>query len=271
MADESLYAAAERFERADEIDAVVAPWLAAHTADEAVEAFQANRVPASSVLDFAEVLRVGAARRPRGFSPPAPDLGPTARSCRSAPFVLGEPGPAGPPPAAGADTAACRRRGAARRSQRGRCRRVDLAGTAAARVHHRVGRTAGRPRSSATSASTSSRSSTRSAAAGTGGGIVERPPWRWGELAPPAIRAEIFPQAEPGERRWNRMGTWNKMNRSKRSLCLDAKPPDGAAVLEALIADADLVVHNFTPRGARSLGVDPERWPQLNPRSRRSR
>ena len=26
------------------------------------------------------------------------------------------------------------------------------------------------------------------------------------------------------------MGTWNKMNRSKRSLCLDAKPAEGAAV-----------------------------------------
>ena len=41
----------------------------------------------------------------------------------------------------------------------------------------------------------------------------------------------VFPSAEPGARRWNRMGTWNKMNRSKRSLCLDAKPAEGAAAL----------------------------------------
>ena len=53
---------------------------------------------------------------------------------------------------------------------------------------------------------------------GTGGGMTTDLPWRWGELGPPPIRAEIFPGAEPGERRWNRMGTWNKMNRSKRSL-----------------------------------------------------
>ena len=68
------------------------------------------------------------------------------------------------------------------------------------------------------------------------------------------------------------MGTWNKMNRTKRSLCLDAKPAEGEAVLDALIADADLFVHNLTPRGARSLGIDPERLrraqPAASPRSR---
>ena len=40
------------------------------------------------------------------------------------------------------------------------------------------------------------------------------------------------------------MGTWNKMNRSKRSLCLDAKPDEGRAVLDDLIAGADVFVHN---------------------------
>ena len=101
---------------------------------------------------------------------------------------------------------------------------------------------------------------------GTGGGMTTDLPWRWGQLGPPPIRAEIFPGAEPGARRWNRMGTWNKMNRSKRSCCLDAKPAEGAAVLEALIASADMVVHNYTPRGARSLGIDPEHLRECNDR-----
>ena len=67
-----------RFERADEIDALVAPWLAARTADEAVAALQENRVPASRVLDFAEVLR-SEQLAARDYLQARPDLGPDAR------------------------------------------------------------------------------------------------------------------------------------------------------------------------------------------------
>ena len=104
---------------------------------------------------------------------------------------------------------------------------------------------------------------------GTGG--MRRPPWRWGELAPAADPRRDLPGADPGERRWNRMGTWNKMNRSKRSLCLDAKPAEGAAVLEALIAAADLVVHNLRRVAPARSASPPSGWPSATRASRRLR
>ena len=263
MADESLYSAAVRFERSEEIDAQVAPWFAARTADEAVEAFQTNRVPASKLLDFREVLdseQLGA----RDYFERRPDLGADA-TVPGHPFRLGDAPPLLPPAALGADTATfLGSLGDA--PAREPLPSVDLAGTrllefTLAWAGPLAARTLGD-----LGVEVIKVEHPLSRGFGTGGNATTGDRWRWGELGPPAIRAEIFPLAEPGERRWNRMGTWNKMNRSKRSLCLDAKPAEGAAVLEALIASADVVVHNFTPRGARSLGIDPEHLHECNTR-----
>ena len=46
------------------------------------------------------------------------------------------------------------------------------------------------------------------------------------------------------------------LNRGKRSVTLDLRSPDAAAVLDALIAHADVVVESFRPSTARRLGVD---------------
>ncbi|SVD98771.1 uncharacterized protein METZ01_LOCUS451625, partial [marine metagenome] len=54
--------------------------------------------------------------------------------------------------------------------------------------------------------------------------------WKWGELAPPDIRSGIYPDADPGERPWNRQGTLNKIHRNKRSLCIDLKTEAGKKV-----------------------------------------
>jgi crotonobetainyl-CoA:carnitine CoA-transferase CaiB-like acyl-CoA transferase len=264
MADESLYAAAERFERADEIDAAIAPWLAAHTATECVEALQQNRVPASIAIDFTQVLaseQVAA----RGALVPRPDLGPAVVGPER-PFRIGAPSPLHPPSAVGADTAGFVGELGDGDGDDRTLPQVDLAATrllefGIAWAGPLAARTLGD-----LGVDVVKIEHPLSRGFGVGGGVLKESTWRWGELAPPAIRAEIFPWAEPGERRWNRMGVYNKMNRSKRSLCLDAKPADGAAVLDALIADADLFVHNMTPRGARSLGVAPERLAELNPR-----
>ena len=90
-------------------------------------------------------------------------------------------------------------------------------------------------------------------------------PWHWGEIPPAGQRNGIFPDAVPGERWWNRMAWFNKMNRGKRSLCLDVKAPGGRAVFEALVARADVVVNNYSPRGARSLGIDHPTLRAINP------
>ena len=57
--------------------------------------------------------------------------------------------------------------------------------------------------------------------------LIGAPGWTWGTPADPQIRAEIFPAADPGERFWNRSGIWNKMNRGKRSLAVEAKARPG--------------------------------------------
>jgi crotonobetainyl-CoA:carnitine CoA-transferase CaiB-like acyl-CoA transferase len=81
--------------------------------------------------------------------------------------------------------------------------------------------------------------------------------WTWGELPHPRVRYGVFPDGDPGERWWNRMGMFNKMNRSKRGIALDAKTDEGADILRRLIAASDVVLNNYSPRGARSLGLDP--------------
>ena len=246
-----------------------APFLASHTAEQAVDALQANRVPASRVLDFAEVLRVrpparrgtsgrrrddlaprrpdagsrrsgsadvGAARRRRRRSAPTP---PTFRAELAAP-----PAPRAAPahrPVDGADARVLARVG-------------GPAGRAVARRprrRRRQGRAPGQPRVRV-------------------GTAAARAAWRRGRGAstrPPQIRADVFPDADPGERRWNRMGIFNKMNRNKRSLALDAKAPGGArGARPARSSRPTSLVHNFTPRGARSLGIAPEQLAARNGR-----
>ena len=52
------------------------------------------------------------------------------------------------------------------------------------------------------------------------------------------------------------MPIFELLNRNKRSVTLDLRSPEAAAVLDALIARADVVVDSFRPPTARRLGVD---------------
>lgn len=90
--------------------------------------------------------------------------------------------------------------------------------------------------------------------------------WQWGQLPEPTFRAGVFPDADPGAHPWNRAGIWNKMNRNKRSLCIDLKQPDGWRVFEALIRTTDILFDNLSPRGVDSLGIDDASMRTLNPR-----
>jgi crotonobetainyl-CoA:carnitine CoA-transferase CaiB-like acyl-CoA transferase len=89
--------------------------------------------------------------------------------------------------------------------------------------------------------------------------------WKWGDLPGPVFRAGIYPDADPGERPWNRQGVFNKMQRNKLSLCVDLKTEAGKELLADLIKVTDIVLDNFSPRGVRSLGIDYESLVALNP------
>lgn len=54
-------------------------------------------------------------------------------------------------------------------------------------------------------------------------------------------------------------------NRSKESLTLDVKHPEGAKILRQLVAKADVVVQNLAPGAAARLGLDYAALSQANP------
>jgi len=56
------------------------------------------------------------------------------------------------------------------------------------------------------------------------------------------------------------------VNRNKKSLTLNMKPPEGQEILRALIARADVVLENFRPGTMERLGFGYERLRRLNPR-----
>src|SRR5215510_7775410 len=51
---------------------------------------------------------------------------------------------------------------------------------------------------------------------------------------------------------------FERLNRNKRSVTLDLRKAEAAAVLDALATHADVMVDSFRPSTARRLGVDPE-------------
>ena len=56
------------------------------------------------------------------------------------------------------------------------------------------------------------------------------------------------------------------INRNKRSVALDLKTPEGAAILRRLIPTADVLVTNIRPAGMARLGFGPDECRALNPR-----
>lgn len=59
---------------------------------------------------------------------------------------------------------------------------------------------------------------------------------------------------------------WALDGRNKRSLALDLKADDARAVIDALVASADVLVTNYRPAIAERLGLDWPRLKALNPR-----
>jgi len=70
-----------------------------------------------------------------------------------------------------------------------------------------------------------------------------------------------YPSTLPSESR-----AFLGVNRGKTGLCLDLKHPDGYAVLVKLVAQADILVHNFRPNVPPRLRIDYPTLRTINPR-----
>ena len=71
---------------------------------------------------------------------------------------------------------------------------------------------------------------------------------------------------DPKDEPWNRSGSFQSLNRGKRGMTLDLRRPEGRDVLLELVASADILLENFTPRVMRGWGLTYEALAQINPR-----
>jgi crotonobetainyl-CoA:carnitine CoA-transferase CaiB-like acyl-CoA transferase len=82
------------------------------------------------------------------------------------------------------------------------------------------------------------------------------------EFGADVIRIEApAPQAGP------RMTMWFgiDVNQGKRSVILDLKSSDGRSVLEKLVRQSDVVIHNFLDRSAEKIGISDQQLRQIRP------
>lgn len=302
LADDDLANAADRFDRADELDRLVTGWTMTRTVDEVVRSCQEQFCPAGPVGELSDIVDDEQLEHRRywvsaphlgpdvvmpgvpfrlpctpQFSPaptlgsadaatgePTPDDGGIERSDRSSRHTEpGDPGPADTVPTdPGPESSEPGPSGT--RSETGFAplaglRVVELtiswAGPLAGRFLADLGAEVIKVE----------HPTSRGVAVTPPDPDAQLEPWEWGELPPTSVRNGIYPDADPGVEWWNRMSLWNKMNRSKRSLALDIKGPGGREVFERLVASADIVLNNYSPRGVRSLGLEPETLRALKP------
>ena len=65
-----------------------------------------------------------------------------------------------------------------------------------------------------------------------------------------------FPDNEPGALWWEQGGTFQTLNRGKRSLTLDLRSEEAQGIVKELVSVSDIVLENFTPRVMARFGLD---------------
>ena len=68
-----------------------------------------------------------------------------------------------------------------------------------------------------------------------------------------------------GPSRGGMSAIFTSFNRSKRAIAIDLRDERGVAVLDRLVAGADVVVQNFRPGAVERMGIDAERYRALHP------
>lgn len=83
------------------------------------------------------------------------------------------------------------------------------------------------------------------------------------------LGARVIKIEQVGGDPWRWMGSGSlgalKTNAGKESISVDLKAPEGQAIVHALIAQADIVVHNFRPGVPERLGMAYEQAKQIKP------
>lgn len=80
-----------------------------------------------------------------------------------------------------------------------------------------------------------------------------------------AIEGDYYRNLGIGRRR-GMTAQWMSVNRNKRSVSLDLKDPEARNTLDALLRDADIVVHNMRVKAIERLGLGYEAVRAVNPR-----
>ena len=269
LARDDFYVPAVRFDHADELDEIISAWAATKTVADAVAVLQDNQVPSGPVasldnmlaspqlaergywqhLDAADAPTDGVRPTTRLPGPPAHIEGATPQFRRAPTLGEGLEGserarrdwPAGVKPLAGVRVVEFTIAWAGPLV----CRMLGDLGADVIKIEHPTARGLAMPPAEMI--------------------LTERDGWEWGQLPGPLSRNGIFLNNDPGDDWFNRLGHWNKMNRSKRGLCLDLKAPGGRDVLRRLVATADIVVNNYSPRGVRSACITPAELRETNP------
>ena len=231
----------ERVLNWQDFDALILPWLAKHSADEVVERARELRLPFGYVLRATELLE-DEHLNVRGFFDPPPGgertLGP--------PFRLTEtPLRSGTPPALGEHDAqpwpAPREAGEGVRGHRGALDGLKVIDLSRVWAGPHIGRSL----------------------ADLGADVVkvERP------HLPGTLRSGFIAGNDSNGAYWNRSTYFLARNAGKRALTLDYATEEGQEVLHRLLAEADVLIENFTPPVLRRYALDyaslKERHPHL--------
>lgn len=65
---------------------------------------------------------------------------------------------------------------------------------------------------------------------------------------------------------WESSPYFNWVNRNKRDITLNLKDPRGVSILKTMVAEADVLIENYTPRVMGSFGLDYDTLREINPR-----
>jgi crotonobetainyl-CoA:carnitine CoA-transferase CaiB-like acyl-CoA transferase len=241
--DAEMASQAGRLARADEIGPVIRAWTSRHTTDEVIERATALRIPVApigtgdTVTAFAHFEERGVfAAHPDGFTAPLPPWrvhGEPRPQHRSAPSLDPDSRPEWAPRPSGT-TFAARHAGPLPLSG---VRVIDFtmfwAGPAA--TH---------------------------ALAALGADVVKI------ESVQRADGMRYTSARGPGTDAWWEWGwIFHGINANKRGVTLDLDAGGGRAIAEQLVAGADIVVENYTPRVVERFGLDFEAVRRLNPRA----